>query len=129
LGAVPDGALVARHLPQVALLAHSDVLVCHGGNGSVTEAAAAGVPMVVLPFSTDQFAGAASVEQAGLGVALAPNSLTAEAMVAAVEHVLSSGAGERARAVAESITRTGGPVAAVSAIAERGRPVVPTRPA
>ena len=32
-----------------------------------------GVPMLVLPFSTDQFAGAAAIEQAGVGEVLDPN--------------------------------------------------------
>ena len=73
LGTLPPGAVVERHVRQVAWLRHTDVLVTHGGNGSITEAAAAGVPMVVLPFSTDQFAGAAAIERAGLGMALAPN--------------------------------------------------------
>ena len=118
LGELPAGALVAGHLPQVALLEHTDVIVHHGGNGSVTEAAAAGVPMVVLPFSTDQFAAAAAIERTGLGVAFAPNGLTADVLVGAVDDVLSSDAPRRAREVAESIRRTGGAAAAVRAIAD-----------
>jgi len=94
------------------------VIVHHGGNGSVTEAAAAGVPMVVLPFSTDQFAAAAAIERTGLGVAFAPNGLTADVLVGAVDDVLSSDAPRRAREVAESIRRTGGAAAAVRAIAD-----------
>lgn len=117
LGPAPDGALITRHLPQVALLEHTDVIVHHGGNGSVTEAAAAGVPMVVLPFSTDQFAAAAAIERCGLGVVLAPNTSTAEDLVAAVDEVLGSDAPQRARAVAESIRLTGGAAAAMEAIA------------
>ena len=35
-----------------------------------------GVPLVVLPFSTDQFAGAAALESIGFGVVLAPNTAT-----------------------------------------------------
>ena len=119
LGTLPPGAVVERHVRQVAWLRHTDVLVTHGGNGSVTEAAAAGVPMVVLPFSTDQFAGAAAIERAGLGVALAPNVLTADALVAAVDQVMRSGAADRARAVARTIARDGGPDRAVDAIAGR----------
>lgn len=121
LGPAPAGALIARHLPQVALLANTDVMVHHGGNNSVTEAAAAGVPMVVLPFSTDQFAAAAAIERSGLGVVLAPNTLTADGLVAAVDQVLRSDAPERARAVAAAIERTGGSDAAVDAIARLGR--------
>jgi MGT family glycosyltransferase len=120
LGSLPDGALVERHVPQVALLAHTDVLIHHGGNGSVTEAAAAGVPMVVLPFSTDQFAGAAAIERAGLGRVLPPNGLDADDLVRAVGDVLRSDAGRRAKAVAASIACHGGPLAAVTAIVEHG---------
>ncbi len=124
LGRIPMGAVVERHLPQVAWLHHTDVLITHGGNGSVTEAATAGVPMVVLPFSTDQFAGAAAIERAGLGVVLAPNELTAAALVAAVDDVLRSDASERARRVASDIA-AGGAERAVEAIAATSPSVAP----
>jgi UDP:flavonoid glycosyltransferase YjiC (YdhE family) len=79
--------------------------------------------MVVLPFSTDQFAGAAAIERTGLGIALAPNALTADALVAAVDEVMRSGAADRARAVARTIATHGGPDRAVDAIARHGRSV------
>ena len=125
LGPFPDGALVARHLPQVALLAHSDVLVNHGGNGSVTEAAAAGVPQVVLPFSTDQFAGAEAVERTGVGRSLAPNTLTEDQLIEAVDAACTSPVRARARAVADSIAASGGATAAVDAIAGSGSAATP----
>ncbi len=117
IGPLPIGALVARHLPQVALLAHTDVFIHHGGNGSVTEAATAGVPTVVLPFSTDQFAGAVAIERTSLGIALAPNALTPEQLVDAVTEVLTNGAAERAKELARSIASAGGAAAAAAAIA------------
>src|SRR5687768_15594218 len=49
--------LVRRYLPQVHLLGAATAAVTHGGNNSVTEAIGSGVPLLVLPFSTDQFAG------------------------------------------------------------------------
>jgi zeaxanthin glucosyltransferase len=85
---VPRDWLLRSYLPQVALLDRAAVLVTHGGNNSVTEALTAGVPMVVLPFSTDQFAGAAAVEAAGLGVALDPNAVTPFEFAVAVGTVL-----------------------------------------
>ena len=87
---VPSDWLVRPYLPQVALLDRAAVAVTHGGNNSVTEALAAGVPMVVLPFSTDQFAGAAAIETAGLGTALDPNVATSADLGTAVRAVLAS---------------------------------------
>jgi len=127
LGPLLAGAVIARHIPQVAVLAHSDIIVHHGGNGSVTEATAAGVPMVVLPFSTDQFAAAAAIERTGLGAVLAPNTLTADELVGAVGAVLRSDAVGRVREVARSIERAGGPTSAVKAIVAHGRTPRPLR--
>ena len=112
----PPGALVAEHLPQVALLERTDVLVTHGGNNSVTEACAAGVPMIVLPMSTDQFAGAAAIERAGAGIVLDPNDLTADSLCRAVAAVTGGHAAGRAAAIARSIADDGGAAAAVRAI-------------
>jgi UDP:flavonoid glycosyltransferase YjiC (YdhE family) len=88
LGEIPAGWLVREFLPQVRLLGSAAAAVTHGGNNSVTEAMTFGVPLLVLPFSTDQFAGAAAVERAGFGVALAPNEATAEELAAALDSVL-----------------------------------------
>ena len=73
LGEIPSDWLVRPSLPQVTLLEQAAVLVTHGGNNSVTEALTFGVPMLVLPFSTDQFDGAAAVERSLAGIALDPN--------------------------------------------------------
>ena len=75
---LPPDWLVRRYLPQVHLLGAATAGVTHGGNNSVTEAIGSGVPLLVLPFSTDQFAGAAAVERSGFGVALDPNAASVE---------------------------------------------------
>jgi zeaxanthin glucosyltransferase len=76
LGPVPDSWLVRPVLPQVTLLGRSALAVSHGGNNSVTEALTASVPLLLLPLSTDQFAGAQALDQAGFGEALDPNALS-----------------------------------------------------
>ena len=76
LGPLPSEWLVGSYLPQVSILRRASVLVTHAGNNSVTEALAHGVPMLTLPFSTDQFDGAAAIEAAGLGFAADPNRVT-----------------------------------------------------
>ena len=88
IGEVPGHWLVREFLPQVALLERSAVAVTHGGNNSVTESLTSGVPMLVLPFSTDQFAGAAALERAGVGVVLDPNAASSADLRAALEGLL-----------------------------------------
>lgn len=105
---VPSDWLMRPYLPQVALLDRAAVAVTHGGNNSVTEALTAGVPMVVLPFSTDQFAGAAAIEAAGLGTALAPNTATSAELTTAVRGVLDGPAPGLARALGEELRREPG---------------------
>ncbi|NYF17873.1 UDP:flavonoid glycosyltransferase YjiC (YdhE family) [Microbacterium sp. AK009] len=87
LGDVPAGWLVADYLPQVRLLGAAAAAVTHGGNNSVTEAVGQGVPLVVLPFSTDQFAGAAAIERTGTGRALDPNLDDVDALTEALREV------------------------------------------
>ncbi|WP_228474168.1 glycosyltransferase, partial [Streptomyces calidiresistens] len=65
--------LVADSVPQRALLGRARAMVHHGGNNSFTECLWAGVPAVVLPFSSDQFAVAHDAERSGAGVAVDPN--------------------------------------------------------
>ena len=54
----------------------------------MTEALPHGVPLLVLPFSTDQFAVAADLERTGLGRALDPNAVPVGEIREAVEALL-----------------------------------------
>jgi zeaxanthin glucosyltransferase len=118
LGELPADWLVRGFLPQVRLLAAASVAVTHGGNNSVTEAIGSGVPLVVLPFSTDQFAGAASIERAGFGIALDPNSAAPAAIADAVRLVLRLPVDARSRldAVAAGQAARPGPELAFEAL-------------
>ncbi len=120
LGPLPDGWLVREFLPQVRLLRDGALAVTHGGNNSVTEALTAGVPLLVLPLSTDQFAGAAAVERCGVGSCLDPNAATAEEVRDAVESLLRPG-GPRAAAdeLGAALCEESGPWLARTAVATR----------
>lgn len=107
LGELPADWLVREFLPQVTLLERATLAVTHGGNNSVTEAATAGVPMLVLPFSTDQFAGASAIERAGVGVALDPNTSSVEQLTAALRDLLAVDRGPSQR-LAASLQATSG---------------------
>ena len=119
LGELPADWLVREYLPQVRLLREASATVTHGGNNSVTEAVGTGTPMLVLPFSTDQFAGAAAVERAGVGEALDPNTATVTEIRSALERLLSlSGAGAQVlHSAARALEAQPGPVRAYRAVA------------
>ncbi|MFD9127034.1 glycosyltransferase [Kitasatospora sp. NPDC059571] len=70
-----DRLHIAATVPQQALLPATAAMVHHGGNNSFTECLTAGVPALVLPFSSDQFAIAHDAERAGVGRCLDPNTL------------------------------------------------------
>lgn len=109
LGSLPSTWLVREVLPQVTLLRSAALAVTHGGNNSVTEALTAGVPMIVLPLSTDQFAGAAALESGGVATVLAPNSATPSEIQRAVAVLLDSvEANTRVRAVATTLRDSSG---------------------
>ncbi|MFE5670116.1 nucleotide disphospho-sugar-binding domain-containing protein [Agromyces sp. NPDC056523] len=118
LGELPGDWLVRPYLPQVRLLRAASVAVTHGGNNSVTEALGCGVPLVVLPFSTDQFAGAAAVERSGFGVALDPNAATTDDLARALQHALhlDTAARERLDALAGVQAARPGPEVAFDAL-------------
>lgn len=125
LGPIPRSWLVRGFLPQVRLLQEAALAVTHGGNNSVTEAMTAGVPLVVLPFSTDQFAGAAALDAAGFGESLPPNTATVLDLRAACERMLGLAGDSRARldALARSLTLQPGAArayAALSRVSARG---------
>jgi len=67
--------------PQIAVLKQARSFITHGGMNSVSEAMMCGVPMVVIPFVSDQPVNARQVQKLGLGKVLdyktiAANTLT-----------------------------------------------------
>jgi MGT family glycosyltransferase len=120
LGELPSGWLVREFLPQVTLLQHAVLAVNHGGNNSVTESATAGVPMLVLPFSTDQFAGAAAIEQEGFGASLDPNAASVAELRSALMRILGDDAMRaRARSQGEALRASSGRERARDALRHR----------
>lgn len=120
LGPLPPSWLVREVLPQVRLLSSSALAVSHGGNNSITEALNAGVPLLLLPMSTDQFAGAAAIEDAGFGEVCDANEATAAQLRAAAEDLLSldSNARRRLATLAASLTSSPGAQVARRALTE-----------
>ncbi|MGW6932036.1 glycosyltransferase [Lentzea sp. NPDC054927] len=68
LAHVPPNVTVHPWLPQAEVLRYADVVVHHGGSGTMLGALAAGVPQVVLPQGADQFGNADALVSAGAAV-------------------------------------------------------------
>jgi UDP:flavonoid glycosyltransferase YjiC (YdhE family) len=92
---------------QAGVLAHADLVVCHGGSGTALGALAAGLPLVVVPVFADQFENARRIAAAGAGVVVEhARGATIDARAAprvadAIEAVLADGSYRgRARAIA-----------------------------
>ncbi|HYB80504.1 MAG TPA: nucleotide disphospho-sugar-binding domain-containing protein [Mycobacterium sp.] len=94
---------------QDELLTHADLVICGGGHGMVAKTLLAGVPLVVVPGGADQWEIANRVARQGSGRLVRP--LTAEALVSAVDEVLSTPTyREAAQRAAGSVTDVADPV-------------------
>ena len=97
LGPQPAHVHVERYVPQTDLLPRCDLVVTHGGSGTLLAALAHGLPAVVIPIAADQPRNAERVAALGLGRVVGPEARTAAAIGAAVRAVLGDPA-YRARA-------------------------------
>lgn len=111
-------AEVYPFLPQEPLLSECDFVLHHGGVGSFTESLYHGVPMIVLPFSSDQFNVAYDVERHGLGTALDPNKFSRHDIRMALETCMGRETRERSRRWSGVVRESGGPQAAAARLLE-----------
>jgi UDP:flavonoid glycosyltransferase YjiC (YdhE family) len=81
LGAVPGNVHVESFVDQPGVLAAVDLVVHHGGTGTLLAAFAEGVPQLLLPKGADQFENADLVAARSLGDVLEPVNATPEAIV------------------------------------------------
>jgi UDP:flavonoid glycosyltransferase YjiC (YdhE family) len=87
-GPLPANARVASYLPFEWALPKADVFVTNGGYGSVNQALSFGVPLVAAGLTEDKIDVNARVAWSGVGIDLATNKPTSEALRAAIRAVL-----------------------------------------
>lgn len=83
---------VHRFLDQAALLPHCDLVVSHGGAGSLLGAAAHGLPQLILPQAADHFRNARALCSAKAGCAVEPARQTAEEIAVGIAKAMTSSA-------------------------------------
>ncbi len=75
LGPQPENVHVERYIDQSLLLPHVDIVVTHGGSGSMLGALAHGLPLLVVPQGADQFLNSDRCVAAGVARRLLPFDL------------------------------------------------------
>ncbi|HEX6288595.1 MAG TPA: macrolide family glycosyltransferase [Herpetosiphonaceae bacterium] len=109
LGVLPDNISVAPYVPQLAVLANTDVFITHGGMNSTMEALSYGVPLVVIPQMAEQAITAKRVAEMGLGLTLDKYTMTVEMLRDAAARVLNEASfREQAAQMQAAIREAGG---------------------
>lgn len=81
---LPPTVHAQRHVPQAELLPHCQLVISHGGAGTVYAAAAHGLPQLALPQMADQFVSTAALAHSHAGRVL----LGAEQNLYAIRHAV-----------------------------------------
>lgn len=87
-GSQPPHVHIERYVPQSLLFPYCDLVVTHGGSGTVMTALSHGLPMVIIPVSADQPDHARRCEQLGVARTIGRDERTPEAIRGAVRAVL-----------------------------------------
>ena len=89
LGTLPDNISVFPGVDQIAVLQKADVFISHCGMNSVSESLYFGVPLLMLPQTSEQAGVAERVSQLGAGIKL--TGTDAASIINATEKILADG--------------------------------------
>jgi UDP:flavonoid glycosyltransferase YjiC (YdhE family) len=108
-GGQPAHVRVERFVPQAQVLCDSDLVISHGGSGSLLATLAHGLPSVLLPLGADQPHNALRAEELGLARTLDAATATPDAIRRTVNEALHDDVMiERARRMADEFDRLPG---------------------
>ena len=80
---------ISKWIPQAAILKHpvTAMAFLHGGMNGINEAISCGVPIIVMPFTSDQGDTCARVHHSGVGIQILKEYLTKETLTAAIKDI------------------------------------------
>lgn len=122
LAVVPPNAVLVDWLRYSQAMAAADLVVCHGGHGTVARALAAGAPVLCCPAAGDMTENGARVAWSGAGLSLPWRLLGRRSLRAAVRRLLGDGSFRgRAEAIAAWGREHDGAAAGAELVEELGR--------
>ena len=83
-GEHPAHVHVERYIPQNLLLPYCDLVITHGGSGTVMDALSLGLPMVIIPIGADQPENAQRCAEAGVARVITPEGRTETELAQAI---------------------------------------------
>ena len=117
LSPVPPGVVVHAYIPMSRLLPAADIVVYHGGSGTMLAALAAGTPMVIVPLAADQPDNGDRCEAAGVARILSPVGIDAAVVSESIKAIVADlGYRRGADEIAAEIAAMPGPGSAVERI-------------
>lgn len=70
----PDNVVVMKSVKHSLLFPHADLVITHGGHGTMMKSLVNGLPIICLPMGRDQADNAVKIELNGCGIKLSPKS-------------------------------------------------------
>ncbi len=106
---IPENFIIRRYVAQLEILKQSDLIICHGGMNSVSEALYFGVPSIVIPDNSDQPFVAKQIQKMKCGTALKKDDLSAEKLLHTIECIFNNDIyKENSRITGEKLKKLGG---------------------
>lgn len=116
-GAQPDHVRIEQFVPQEQIMAEADLVIAHGGSGTLIGSLAHGLPSLLLPMGADQPHNAQRCVELGTALELDPVTFTREQAAHAVATMLQEGSYRlAAQRIQDEINALPGPEQAVELI-------------
>jgi UDP:flavonoid glycosyltransferase YjiC (YdhE family) len=126
-GRQPANVHIERYIPHSSVLPHCELVVSHGGSGSVTGALAHGLPSVLIPIGADQAPNAERCVELGVARVVDAVEAAPEGVRAAVMKVLADAvyrrAAERVRDEIAALPELASIVGQLERVASERRPL------
>jgi hypothetical protein len=127
-GEQPSHVRVEQYVPQSVLMPSCDLVVCHGGFGTMVTALDAGLPLVIIPIAADQPDNARRCADLDVAEVISPEQRTPEVIQTAVRAVLGEPryrrSAERLRAEMRAAPDLADAVELLDQLAREKRPLV-----
>lgn len=101
----PENVFTQKWFPQADLLANEriKVFITQGGQQSMEEAIDRAVPLIVIPFASDQFSNAQRITKLGIGISLEISTLSQDSLISAIHQVTNGNYTENVKKLREIV--------------------------